>query len=84
MSDASTRTNSPEPLEPSAESLDELPEIDPSRFRRRPGRGHHVHLRTGEVVAIDPDLWDYFGSSEAVNSALRGLVEAAKHIRRMG
>jgi hypothetical protein len=32
----------------------------------------------------DPDLWPHFGSSEAVNAALRGLVEAAKHMRRTG
>jgi hypothetical protein len=83
MSDASTKTN-PETLEPSAESLAELPEIDPSKLRRRPGRGHHAHLRGGELVAVDPDLWPYFGSTEAVNAALRGLVEVAKHIQRPG
>jgi hypothetical protein len=83
MSDASTK-KTPEPIEPSAESLEEMPEIDPSKFRRRPGRGHHAHLRGGELVAVDPDLWPYFGSSEAVNAALRGLVEAAKHIQRTG
>lgn len=83
MSDASTKT-SPEPREPSAESLEEMPAIDPSKHRRRPGRGHHAHLRGGELVAVDPDLWPYFGSLEAVNAALRGLIEAAKHIHRTG
>ena len=29
-------------------------------------------------------LWPHFGSSEAVNAALRGLVEAAKQMRRTG
>jgi hypothetical protein len=83
MSDASTK-KTPEPIEPSAESLEEMPEIDPSKLRRRPGRGHHAHLRGSELVAVDPDLWPYFGSAEAVNAALRGLVEAAKHIQRTG
>jgi hypothetical protein len=70
--------------EPTAESLEEMPEIDPSKYRRRPGRGHHTHLQAGELVAVDADLWPYFGSSEAVNAALRGLVEAAKHMQRTG
>jgi len=83
MSDASTK-KTPEPVEPSAEALEEMPEIDPSKLRRRPGRGHYAHLRGGELFAVDPDLWPYFGSSEAVNAALRGLVEAAKHIQRTG
>lgn len=82
MSDAFTK-KTPEPPEPSAESLAEMPEIDPSRFHRRPGRGHHLHLRIGELVAVDPDLWPHFGSSEAINAALRGLVEAARHMRRI-
>ena len=83
MSDASTKMK-PDPAEPSAESLAEMPEIDPSKLRRRPGRGHHAHLRSGELVAVDADLWPYFGSSEAVNAALRGLVEAARHMQRTG
>jgi hypothetical protein len=74
----------PEPTDPSAESLEEMPEIDPTQVRRRPGRGHHAHLRTGELVAVDADLWPYFGSTEAINAALRGLVEAAKHMRKTG
>ena len=82
MSDASTK-KSPDPLEPSAESLAEMPEIDATKLRRVPGRGHHVHLRTGELVAVDADLWPYFGSSEAVNAALRGLVEALRHMQRI-
>ena len=81
MSDASTKS-SPDLDEPSAESLAEMPEIDAKAHRRIPGRGHHVGLRTGPLVAVDPDLWPYFGSSEAVNAALRGLVEAARHIQR--
>jgi hypothetical protein len=83
MSDASTK-NSAEPAPPSAESLEEMPEIDASRFQRRPGRGQHTHLQLGELVVVDAELWEHFGSSEAVNAALRGLVEAAKHMKRTG
>ena len=62
--------------EPSAESLAEMPEVtDEQRFRRIPGRGHHVKLRAGDFVRIEPDLWAYFGSAEAVNKALRDVAE---------
>ena len=83
MSDASTNKN-PDDTEPSAESLAEMPELDSSRFVRRPGRGHHRARAIGELVAVDADLWPHFGSAESVNAALRGLVEAAKHVRRPG
>jgi hypothetical protein len=40
MSDESTKKS----VEPSAESLAEMPEVtDKGRFRRIPGRGHHTH-----------------------------------------
>ena len=64
--------------EPSPESLEEMPEIDDQRFRRRPGRGHHANRSTGEVVTIDADLWAHFGSAEAVNDALRRVVIEGK------
>lgn len=64
--------------EPSPESLEEMPEIDDQRFRRLPGCGHHVNRSLGEIVAIDPDLWAYFGSAEAVNDALRRIVSEKK------
>jgi hypothetical protein len=38
--------------EPSAESLEEMPEIDDERFRRVPGRGRHMNQSLGEIVAI--------------------------------
>jgi len=66
------------PTEPSAESLEEMPEIDDARFKRRPGRGHHAQCSAGEIVAIDPDLWSHFGSAEAVNDALRQIVASKK------
>jgi len=64
--------------EPSAESLEEMPEIDDHRFRRLPGRGHHVNRSLGAIVAIEPELWAHFGSAEAVNEALRHIVSERK------
>jgi hypothetical protein len=52
-----------------------MPEITEARFRRRPGRGHHVERSVGGIVAIDTDLWAHFGSARAVNDALRRIVE---------
>ena len=66
------------PTEPSAESLEEMPEIDDERFRRRPGRGHHADRKANQIVAIDDDLWAHFGSAEAVNDALRQIVASKK------
>jgi hypothetical protein len=55
MSDESTN-KAIEHHEPSAESLQAMPEITPDRFRRRTGRGHHRHRSVGEIVTIDaPD-----------------------------
>jgi hypothetical protein len=64
--------------EPSEESLEEMPEIDDQRFRRLPGRGHHVNRSVGEIVTIDAELWAHFGSAEAVNDALRRVVAEGK------
>jgi hypothetical protein len=64
--------------DPSNQSLEEMPEIDDERFRRRPGRGHHVHRDAGGIIAIDADLWSHFGSAEAVNDALRQVVAGKK------
>ena len=67
-----------EQLEPTQASLEEMPELNEPRFRRRPGRGHHANRSTGEIVLIDADLWSHFGSAEAVNDALRRVVDEAK------
>lgn len=77
MNDDSTKKAS-EPTEPSEESLTEMPEIASPRFRQRPGRGHHAARSVGEIVAIDTDLWPHFGSQQAVNEALRRLVEESR------
>jgi hypothetical protein len=66
------------PSEPSAASLEEMPEISEPRFRRRPGRGHHTDRSVGEIVAIDAELWLHFGSAEAVNDALRHVIAERK------
>jgi hypothetical protein len=75
MSDPSTKP-SPDPTE---QSLAEMPELtDERRLQRRPGRGHHSKLQAGDLVRIAPDLLAYFGSAEAVNEALRGVVAARR------
>lgn len=66
------------PTEPSADLLEEMPEINDARFKRRPGRGHHAQRDAGEIVTIDGDLWSHFGSAEAVNDALRQIVASKK------
>jgi hypothetical protein len=66
------------PTEPSAKSLEEMPEINDERFRRRPGRGHHAERSAGEIVTIEADLYAHFGSAEAVNDALRQIVASKK------
>lgn len=66
------------PTEPSDVSLQEMPEVREPRFHRRPGRGHHANRSTGEIVAIDAELWSHFGSAEAVNDALRRMVAEQK------
>ena len=68
--------------EPSDEALTEMPEVEPGRFERRPGRGHHATHDAGEVVVIDADVWAHFGSGEAVNAALRELIAARKSAPR--
>ena len=67
-----------EESEPGAASLAEMPEINDSRFRRRPGRGHHQGRDVGEIVAIDAELWPHFGSQKAINDALRSIVEKSQ------
>ena len=66
------------PNEPSAASLEEMPEISEPRFHRRPGRGHHADRGVGEIVAIEADLWLHFGSADAVNDALRHVIAERK------
>lgn len=78
MSDAGSRHE-----EPSAESLKEIPEVDfsrgiqPHRYARL--RGDYQY-----TVFLEPELWDHFGSAEAVKAALWAVVEAGKHLKAAG
>jgi hypothetical protein len=78
MSDASMN----KATEASESSLAEMPEIDETRFRRVPGRGHHAGRSTGNIVVIDGDIWQHFDSAAAVNAALRAVVDAARRQTR--
>ncbi len=51
--------------------------IQPHRYAR---------LRAGYkyTVYLEPELWNHFGSPEAVKAALRGLVNASRHVRATG
>ncbi len=46
----------------------------------------YAKLRSGYkyTVLLEPDLWNRFGSAEAVKAALRGLVSASRHVRAAG
>ena len=77
MSDESTK-KATESGEPSAESLDEMPELFEPRFRRRAGRGHHAERSLGNIVLVDEDIWAHFGSAQAVNDALRRIVQGSR------
>ena len=74
MSDDASRTD------PTAESLEEIPEVDfsrgiqPHRYARL--RGDYQY-----TVFLEPALWQHFGSADAVKAALRALVDASKHVR---
>jgi hypothetical protein len=72
MSEEKTR-----PIEPSAESLAEMPEVDFSRGIR-PNRFANLRGEFKHAVFLDRDLWEHFGSEERVIEALRLLVQLAK------
>jgi hypothetical protein len=65
------------PIEPSAESLAELPEQDFSGAIR-PNRYANLRGAFQHAVFLDRDLWEHFGSEERVIEALRLLVDLAK------
>jgi hypothetical protein len=48
-----TKVPDAKPSEPSVASLEEMPEINEPRFRRRLGRGHHASRRVGELATVD-------------------------------
>lgn len=51
--------------------------------RQMPVRGKYYEhaMRAKRMVEIDEDLLQAFPSAKELNAALRGLVEAARHIK---
>jgi hypothetical protein len=64
------------PIEPSAESLAEIPEQDFSRAIR-PNRYANLRGAFRHAVFVDRDIWEHFGSEDRILEALRLLVEIA-------
>lgn len=64
--------------EPSKSSLREVPEVDFAKMRRLP-RGKYAAKarRSFEIALVEPEVFAHFGSSEAINAALKALVDAA-------
>jgi hypothetical protein len=68
--------------EPTKRSLREIPEVDFSKAKRLARGKYAAKARRSFAVAIvEPDLFARFGSSEAVNAALRAVVEVADAVR---
>ena len=67
-------------VEPSKESLREMPEVDFSRGIR-PHR--YARLQSGykNQVFVDPEVFEFFGSAQAINEALSFLMKAASRGR---
>ena len=61
---------------PSKQSLRDIPEVDFSRGIR-PHR--YARLQSGykHQVFVAPEIFEFFGSADAINDALRFLVKAA-------
>jgi hypothetical protein len=64
-------------LDPTLESLTEIPEVDFSDGIR-PNRYANLRGEFEHAVFLDRDLWEHFGSEERVLQALRLLVEVAE------
>jgi hypothetical protein len=72
----------PRATEPSKRSLREIPEVDFSRAKRlRRGKYAEKARRSFAVALVEPELFAQFGSSEAINDALRAVVEAAGTVK---
>lgn len=68
--------------EPSRRSLAEIPEVDFGAVRRlRRGKYAAKARRSFAVALLEPELFAQFGSSEAINAALRALLDAAGAIK---
>jgi hypothetical protein len=61
-----------------------MPEVDLAR-QRVLGRGRHVHRKTGKrAVFVDEAIASRFESDAEIEEALRALVAAADHVRKVG
>jgi len=67
----------------SARVSSEIPEVD---FSRAIQPHRYAKLRSGYryTVMLEPELWEQFGSADAVKAALRGLVSASRFVRAAG
>jgi hypothetical protein len=65
-----------DPIEPSAESLAEIPAQDFSRAIR-PNRYANLRGAFQHAVFVDREIWEHFGSEERILEALRLLVAIA-------
>jgi hypothetical protein len=63
-------------IEPSRESLREIPEQDFSRAIR-PNRYANLRGAFKHAVFVDREVWEHFGSEERILGVLRLLVEIA-------
>jgi len=70
-------TEDENPTEPSAESLEEIPEQDFSGAIR-PNRYANLRGTFEQAVFVDRDIWEHFGSAERILETLRLLVDIAK------
>jgi hypothetical protein len=72
----------PRETEPTKRSLREIPEVDFSTAKRLP-RGKYAEKarRSFAVAIVEQKLFARFGSSDAVNAALRAIVEAADAVK---
>jgi hypothetical protein len=69
--------NEATPIEPSKESLQEIPERDFSRAIR-PNRYANLRGDFRHAVFVDREIWEHFGGEERIQEALRLLVDIAK------
>jgi len=65
-----------DPIEPSEESLAEIPERDFSRAIR-PNRYANLRGTFQHAVFVDRDVWEHFGTEARILEALRLLVAIA-------
>ena len=65
------------PIEPSEESLQEIPEQDFSRAIR-PNRYANLRGDFQYTVFVDRAVWEHFGSEDRIRETLRLLVDIAK------